>query len=104
MADAYNFLNGSQTDINRRLLRKIEALEAGETGETADITALKAAVGADDTTAGGLKKRCKDIETSIGADDTTGLKKRCKDLETAIGDEDTPGTILARIKALEDAQ
>ena len=27
MADAYNFLNGSQTDINRRLLRKIEALE-----------------------------------------------------------------------------
>lgn len=83
MAKAYNFLEGSQTDINRRLLRKIEALEAGESGETADITALKAAV---------------------GADDTTGLRKRCKDLEDAIGSEDTANSILARIKALEDAQ
>ncbi len=28
MAEGYNFFEGSQTDINRRLLRKIEALEA----------------------------------------------------------------------------
>ena len=82
MADAYNFLNGSQTDINRRLLRKIEALEAGETGETADITALKTTVG----------------------DSTKGLVKKANDLESAIGDESTEGTILARIKALEDAE
>jgi hypothetical protein len=27
MAKSYNFLNGTQEDINRRLLRKIEALE-----------------------------------------------------------------------------
>ena len=82
MAEAYNFLNGSQTDINRRLLRKIEALEAGETGETADITALKTAVG----------------------DEDSGLVKDVADLESAIGDESTEGTILARIKALEDAE
>ena len=28
----------------------------------------------------------------------------CKDLEDAIGSEDTANSILARIKALEDAQ
>ena len=27
MAKSYNFFEGSQTDINRRLLRKIESLE-----------------------------------------------------------------------------
>ena len=27
MAKSYNFFNGTQEDINRRLLRKIEALE-----------------------------------------------------------------------------
>lgn len=27
MVEAYNFFEGSQTDINRRLLRKIEELE-----------------------------------------------------------------------------
>ena len=31
-------------------------------------------------------------------------KKKIKALEDAIGDESTAGTILARIKALEDAQ
>lgn len=63
MAEGYNFLEGSQTDINRRLLRKIEALEAGESGETADITALKAAVGADDTT--GLRKDVKTLKMQL---------------------------------------
>ena len=37
MVEGYNVLAGSQTDINRRLLRRIEALENAETGETADI-------------------------------------------------------------------
>ena len=71
MVKAYNFFEGSQTDINRRLLRKIEALENAETGEAADITDIKADV---------------------------------KDIQDAIGDESTANTILARIKALEDAQ
>lgn len=45
------------------------------------------------------------LESAIGASDTTAgsLKKRCKDLETAIGDESTAASILGRIKALEDA-
>ena len=31
MVEAYNFFEGSQTDINRRLLRKIEELEEKNT-------------------------------------------------------------------------
>ena len=106
MADAYNFLNGTQADINRRLLRRIEALESGEVGEIGRLTALETAVGSKDTDAGSLKKRCADIETAIG-DDTvgseTGIYKDIADILTAIGDEDTAASILGRIKALEDA-
>ena len=36
--------------------------------------------------------------------DDTEVKADITALETAIGDESTEGTILARIKALEDAQ
>ena len=50
-------------------------------GETTDITALKTTVG----------------------DSNSGLVKDVADIESAIGDESTEGTILARIKALEDA-
>lgn len=82
MVNAYNPLEGSQDQINRRLLARIVALEEGETGETADITALKTAVG----------------------DSSSGLVKGVADINTAIGDESTEGTILARIKALEDAE
>lgn len=84
MVKSYNFFEGSQTDINRRLLRKIEALENGAYDDTeikADITDLKTAVG----------------------DNTKGLTKKVTDVEAAIGDESTEGSILARIKALEDA-
>jgi len=81
MAEGYNTFAGSQTDINRRLLRRIEALEAGETGETADIAALKTAVG----------------------DDDSGLVKDVADIQDAIGDETDATSILGRIKALEDA-
>ena len=41
MVKGYNALEGSQTDINRRILRRLDALEAGESGETEDITDLK---------------------------------------------------------------
>ena len=71
MVEPYNFFNGSQEDINRRLLRKIEALENAEAGEATDISALEEDV---------------------------------SDIKDAIGDESTDGTILARIKALEDAE
>ena len=60
---------------------RIAAVEGGEAGETADITALQTTVG----------------------DEDSGLVKDMADVKTAIGDESTEGTILARIKALEDA-
>lgn len=43
------------------------------------------------------------LETAVG-DNESGLVKDVADIETAIGDESTEGTILARIKALEDAE
>ena len=42
------------------------------------------------------------LETAVG-DSESGLVKNVADIEAAIGDESTEGTILARIKALEDA-
>lgn len=73
------------------------------------VTTLETAVGSKDTDSGSLKKRCKDIETNVGSlqtavgDSDSGLVKDVADVKTAIGDESTEGTILARIKALEDA-
>ena len=64
-------------------------LKNAESGEGADITALETAVEA--------------LETAVG-DAEAGLVKDVADIEAAIGDESTEGTILARIKALEDAQ
>ena len=37
MAEAYNFFEGSQTDINRRLLRKIEELEGSQTDANSEL-------------------------------------------------------------------
>ena len=65
-----------------RLYKVLEDLDSANGGETTDITALKTTVG----------------------DSTKGLVKDTADLKTAVGDESTEGTILARIKALEDAQ
>lgn len=76
-----NYLSGSQDDINKRLLEMILKLQKENSSEGTDIAALK-------TTVGGA---------------TSGLVKDVADIETAIGDESTEGTILARIKALEDA-
>lgn len=100
MVNYPNYLSGSQDDINKRLLHMILALEKGETGETADITALKTAVGDNDS---GLVKDVAGLKTSVGSADTDdgSLKKRCKTIETAIGTESTEGTILYRIKQLE---
>ena len=81
MVNYPNYLAGSQDDINKRLLHMILKLEKGETGETADITALKTAVG----------------------DDDSGLVKDVADIQDAIGDETDATSILGRIKALEDA-
>ena len=61
---------------------RITTLEQGETGELVDIGALKETVG----------------------DEDSGLVKGVADINTAIGTESTEGSILARIKALEDAQ
>ena len=68
MAEGYNILAGSQTDINRRLLRKIEALENSNTEY--DDTAIKA--------------RIKAVEDEIGDEETDNtILKRIKDLEDA---------------------
>lgn len=64
-------------------------LKNAESGEGADITALETAVEA--------------LETAVG-DTEAGLVKDVDDIQASIGDESTTGTILARIKALEDAQ
>ena len=82
MVEGYNALAGSQTDINRRLLRRIEALENAETGDVTDITALKTTVG----------------------NSSSGLVKDVADIEDAIGSESDATSILGRIKALEDAE
>jgi len=52
-----------------------------------------------------LDERVSDLEDGEGtAYDDTEIKADISALETAIGDESTEGSILARIKALEDAQ
>ena len=47
-----------------------------------------------------------DLDSATGgeATDIEALETSVEALETAIGDESTEGTILARIKALEDAE
>jgi hypothetical protein len=48
-------------------------------------------------------KRISDLEEDSGSSyDDTEIKADISALETAIGDESTEGSILARIKALED--
>ena len=117
-----NYLAGSQDDINKRFL---EMLLKAEAGDASAIQALADKVGSESTAntilyrikaaetaigkasgegAGGILKDVADLKTAVGSADTDdgSLKKRCKTIETAIGDEDTSGTILYRIKALED--
>lgn len=73
----------------KRLYQILVDLDKSNSGESADISELENSVGA--------------LETAVG-DSDSGLVKDVADIETAIGDESTEGTILARIKALEDSQ
>ena len=92
----------------KRLYEVLKDLDDANGGETADITAIKNAIGK--STSGsetGFYKDIKDINTAIGvatSGSETGIRKDIVDINTAIGDESTKGTILARIKALEDAE
>lgn len=83
-----------------RLYEVLKDLDDANGGETTDITALKTTVG-DNTK--GLVKKTTDLETAVG-DNSSGLVKGVADINTAIGDEDTVGSILYRLKALEDAE
>ena len=76
-------------NINKkRLYQILEDLDSAAGGDAADITELESDVEA--------------LQTTVG-DSDAGLVKDVADLESAIGDESTEGSILARIKALEDA-
>lgn len=73
-------------DIQKeRLYKVLEDLDSANSGESTDISDIKEAIG------------------SASGEDAGGILKDVKDLQDAIGDETTEGTILARIKALEDA-
>ena len=67
-----------------RLYKVLEDLDASNTGDDKDI---------------------KDIQDAIGkasGDGAGGILKDVADINTALGDETTDGTILYRIKQLED--
>ena len=64
MAEAYNALAGTQTEINRRLLRMIEELQDSSYDDTEikqDIDDLKEAIG-DESTANSILGRIKALE------------------------------------------
>ena len=72
-----------------RLYKVLEDLDSASGGDAQDIDALETSVEA--------------LQTTVGSA-SSGLVKKTNDIESTIGDESTEGTILARIKALEDAQ
>ena len=90
----------------KRLYQILEDLDSANGGESTDIASIKEAIGkATGTGAGGILKDIKDIKDSIGTatgDSPSGIAKDVADVKEAIGTESTEGTILARIKALED--
>lgn len=60
--------------------------------------------GSEDTT---INQKITALETAIGkasGEGAGGISKDVADVKSAIGNESTEGTILARLKALEDAQ
>lgn len=73
MVEGYNFFEGSQTDINRRLLRKIDVLEKALenfSGAEYDDTEIRAEIDA--------------IKDDIGKDsESNSIKGRIKALEDA---------------------
>lgn len=101
--------------VQEQLIKILQRHEDAIISDTADdtvltgkVTALETAVGkATGEDAGGIAKDVADLKTAVGSatgDDPSGIAKDVADVKTAIGDESTEGTILARIKALEDAQ
>lgn len=65
------------------------------------------ALGSGSSTDSSQSEKIEALETAIGSatgDNAGGLAKDVADINTAIGDASTEGTILARLKALEDAQ
>ena len=68
-----------------RLYKVLQDLDSANTGEGTDISDIKEAIG------------------KASGDGAGGILKDVKDIQDSLGDEDTEGTILARIKALEDA-
>ena len=68
-----------------RLYKVLQDLDSANTGEGTDISDIKEAIG------------------KASGEGAGGILKDVKDIQDALGDEDTEGTILARIKALEDA-
>ena len=100
-----------QEQLIKILQRHEDALGSSSSTDTSQgnrITALETAVGkATGDGAGGIAKDVKDVKDAIGSatgDTPSGLAKDVADITTAIGDASTEGTILARLKALEDAQ
>ena len=113
----------------KRLYQILEDLDDANGGETLDIKDIKDAIGkARGEGAGGILKDVADIKEDIGTSTSgsetgihksivdintaigvstsgseTGIHKSIVDINTAIGDDDTEGTILGRIKALENA-
>lgn len=81
-----------------RLYKVLKDLDEANGGDEKDISSLKETVG---DSKSGLVKKTTDLETAVG-DSGSGLVKDVSDINTAIGDENTEGTILARIKYLED--
>lgn len=71
--------------IIKYLFDKIVALEGATGGDETDIASIKETIG------------------KASGDGAGGILKDVKDVKDAIGSESTEGSILARIKALEDA-
>lgn len=72
--------------IIKYLYDKVKALDSASGGDETDIAEIKEAIG------------------KASGQGAGGILKDVKDIQDAIGDEETEGTILARIKALEDAE
>ena len=119
MVNYGSILSRPQNEINRQFY---EMLVRAEAGDASAIQALANKIG-DETTANTILKRLKDVETTVGNADSGlvkavatntsaigkasgegagGILKDIADIKAAIGDEETSGTILYRIKTLED--
>ena len=86
----------------KRLYQVLEDLDSANSGESTDISALETVVGDKDS---GLVKDVADIKTALGkatGEGASGILKDINDIKVAIGDESTEGTILYRLKELEN--